>query len=73
MGAETREPMVGLTPQGVSSGDVIVYGVHAGNHNALPAEALGPTIEKIISVTSRGALQIRHGRNRQGRNHEISL
>ena len=50
MGAETREPIVDLTSHGVSSGDVIVYGIRIGNHNALPAEALGPMIEKNISV-----------------------
>ena len=42
--------MVDLTPHGGSSGDLIVYGTRTGNHNALPAEALGPMIDKNISV-----------------------
>ena len=42
--------MIELASHGGSSGDVTVYGTRTGNHNALPAEALRPMIEKNISV-----------------------
>jgi NADPH2:quinone reductase len=58
----------------------IIYGVRSGNRNALPAEAVGPMIEKNISLIgfhlegsiqqcaarTRRAFQTRDGRKRQG-------